>query len=738
MAFDINGNGGYGTGSDGNLTATAAQIINTYASVSAISGANVTLGNTSGAFTAGKEILIHVSGYKGTADTCAARGAWAVATISSINSSNGNLVLDRDVSSILGGLNISQLYVQVVSLPNYKTVTLNSGKSITCPQFTATNGYGGLVAFKCSVELKFNGGHIDLTGKGLEATTLFDKGLVDKEPHDTILRESAGWENHRAQNHLTINYPDGACFLIAKLMTCHDDSRIGNTTSNLNGLARSTWKTGSPTGNYYHSHWGGASILIAAETVADFNAAMIAKYAIYSSTTPTRGYGRCYIATKTVLPNDEGLYAYDCIADPERLTSSFNIKNFGDGSFGDKTNYKTQLNNYAAVIGLDTTRKVITINKKTTEGLAKFETGAMVMIHLTQKDNLPYAGRFILAKILGVGTNTITIDTAVPSYFWYTKYYMQLVTIPQFTTFTLSAENTGTPKFAEGRGGICAVAVSGTCNLNGGKLNVEGKGGAPAYGEKGLNYISNAQMSEKLPIGEGNGSVFILANNLTMNSSTRLGATWTGNYRGGIIKNPASPSTLNYAYNYPNQRFEGGDLDYVDKGYNSSKPKETESENVTLSTGATVKTFYGAAGGGKRAGGEGFTHAGGFGSNASDGAYQGAHVLIVANKITGLNVAALSTGGQVGTTFHGDTTNPSATAGSNGNGGCGYGGAGGAFNNNTTNLNRAFMGGGGGYLGGGQGISYSNDYVSGGGSGAFAFVYANQLVDADYSGIVYD
>ena len=733
MAFDINGNGGYGTGTDGNLTATAAQIINTYASVSAISGANVTLGNTSGAFTAGKEILIHVSGYKGTADTCAARGAWAVATISSINSSNGNLVLDRDVSSILGGLNISQLYVQVVSLPNYKTVTLNSGKSITCPQFTATNGYGGLVAFKCSVELKFNGGHIDLTGKGLEATTLFDKGLVVNEPHDTILRASAGWENHRAQNHLTINYPDGACFLIAKLMTCHDDSRIGNTTSNLNGLARSTWKTGSPTGNYYHSHWGGASILIAAETIADFNPEMLAKYAIYSSTTPTRGYGRCYIATKTILPCDEGLYAYDCIADTTRISRVFYCNSFGDGSFGDKTNYKTQLNNYAAVTAIDTTRKVATINKKTTEGLAKFETGAMVMVHITQKTDIQYAGRFILAKVLGVGTNTITIDKPIPQRFRHDRYYMQLVTIPQFTTFTLSAENTGTPKFAEGRGGICAIAVSGTCNLSGGKINVEGKGGAPAYGEKGLNYISNAQMSEKLPIGEGNGSIFILANNLTMNTSTRLGATWTGNYLGGLTRNPASPSSNAYVYNYPNQRFEGGDLDYVDKSYNSSKPKETESENVTLSTGATVKTFYGAAGGGKRAGGDGFAHPGGFGSNAKDGALQGAHILIIANKLTGLNVAALSTGGQVGTAYHSDGTKTSSGCTS---GGCGYGGAGGAFNYNSTT---AYMGGAGGWLGGGAGISRSGvEYVSGGGSGGFAFVYANQLVDADYSGIVYD
>lgn len=735
MAFDVNGNGGYGSGTDGNLTATAGQVVNAYAKVTAITTTTITTSNVSdnagSSFTAGKEILIHVSGYTGTADTCAARGAWAVAKINSVNGST--LTLDRDVSSILCGLNISQLYVQAVSLPNYKTVTLNSGKSITCPQFTAATGYGGIVALKCSTELKFNGGHINVGDKGLNDYTLFNKGLVDKEPYDSIPRESAGWENHRAQNHLTINYPDGAVFIIAKKFTCHDNSRIGRVADNLEGIARQTFKTIGT--NYYHDHIGGSSILIAAESVADFNPAIISKYTIRTSATNARGLGRCYIATETVLPCDEGLYAYDRIATPERLSESFNIKNFGDGSFGDKTNYKVQLNSYVAVTALDSTRKIVTFNNKNEDGLAKFKTGALVMVHLTQKDNVQYAGRFILAKVLGATVNTITLDTAIPKTMLHNKYYMQLVAIPQFTTFTLSAENAATPKFENGRGGICAVAVNGTCNLSGGKLNVEGKGGAPAYGEKGLNYISNAQMADKLPLGEGNGSVFILANNLTMNASTRLGALWTGNYRGGLAYHPGSPSSTTYLHNYPNQRFEGGDLDAADNGMGRNVGKDTQdgSEQTEFEHGMKNMTYYARAGGGKMAGyGRNNAHKGGFGSNADDGAWQGAHVLIVANKITGLNVAALSTGGAAGNNFHSTDLKTTST---NKNGGCGYGGAGGSFNSGKV----CYQGGNGGYLGGGGGIANTGgDYVSGGGSGAFAFIYANQLVDPDYSGITYD
>ncbi len=74
---------------------------------------------------------------------------------------------------------------------------------------------------------------------------------------------------------------------------------------------------------------------------------MIAKYR-NSSLTAGQGFCRCYIASETKLRNDEGLYAYDCISTPSRI-KRMNIKNFGNGSFGDVAGTNIQLNNYATI-----------------------------------------------------------------------------------------------------------------------------------------------------------------------------------------------------------------------------------------------------------------------------------------------------------------------------------------------------------------------------------------------------
>ena len=115
---------------------------------------------------------------------------------------------------------------------------------------------------------------------------------------------------------------------------------------------------------------------------------------------------------------------------------------------------------------------------------------------------------------------------------------MQVVSIPQFENFTLNQNYTATPKFDGKLGGVFAIAVNNICDLSEGKINVEGKGGALPYG---LDYIGNAQNSLKLPLGENDGSVFILAKTLKLNANSRIGVTAVKNLEGYANYHAANP-----------------------------------------------------------------------------------------------------------------------------------------------------------------------------------------------------
>lgn len=687
MAFDIKNVDYYGSGA-GNLTvANANTVINHYGQITAVDGNKLTIGNMSAgaSFVVGNLLFIHTSAYTGEGSVYSHGGKWHISRITDITG---------DVITVKKTIRTTPLpegvHMQIVSCPEYATVTLNAGTSITCPQFNASLGYGGIVAFKCSKELIFNGGHINLAGKGLPNESL--RKLTQYESNTSMIAQ----ENCDANIRLAMNYPDGVCWIAAKKLTGHEDSRIGNPSAT--GIARTPTIT-----------QGGSSILIAAESVENFQPAMIAK----EPSTAGKGRARCYIATESNLPCDEGLYAYDRISDSTRMSRVFKIRSFGDGSDGNRTDYTSQLNNYARIVEMDSTRKVFTIDSKTTTGLAKFKAGALVMIHIGAKNYYALQGRFNLAKILDITLNKITVDTAFleGTNFNRDKYYMQMVTIPQFENFTLAKENAATPKWENGIGGICAIACSDTCDLSDGTLNLVGKGGAVSGGAGMLKYISNAQMAERLPVGEGNGSVFLLAKNLKMNQTTRIGGTWTGYAYGGGRSGSGSSA---------------GWQDYNSTGdqlYNGSG-KQGGTYTLTLDSGAKID------------------YSGGFNSN---GLYnssslkqisgcQGSHILIVANQITGLCIHALSTGGQGA---------QMKSAGLSGvtfkeacHGGCGYGGGSGVLIRNNSSL----QGGSGGWLGGGAGHYHTvgDSYIDfgGGGSAGFAFVYCNKSSAQSSAGMI--
>lgn len=683
MSLKISEVGGYGSGSLGDVTAISG-VINSYARVTALSTNTATIilqaayTGSYGGFEVGTEVLFHVSGSTG-ASYHAYLGAWKVAKITAI--SGDVLTLDTDLTSVLPADQIARYYCQLVTIPQFKNLTLETGTQIQPITYSATNYYGGIVAFKCSDTLTFDGGHINLNDMGIPPASKALRPVKTLESNATTdTTKYAGWENFDTKEHFTLQAGDGAAFIVAKTFVCSEDSRIGNINTYGSQFCRGA-KASVGTLPANVTNVGGSSIFIVANSIENFDPKILAKYRA-SASTAGQGICRCYIATNTTLTNDEGLYAYDNISNATRVMRNFNVRNFGNGSLGDITDSLLQFNNYARVTSISSDRKKVSYTGKTTTGLSQIVTGALVMIHCNHKDsnNVEHSGRFILANVLSDNGTDLTLDHAIPTEFNADTYAVQVVSVAQVNNFSLTNKkvNKATLKYDGKIGGILALAVKGTCNLKSGQLNVEGKGGGEAYGAKGLQYISNSGMCDRLPIGQGHGSVFLLAKTLTMDSATRIGATYSGAlFAGNGGKDGDNNSTAG----------KGG-------GYCGTNASD-------------------ASGRGSGAGG------GNYGSGASNG-YQGAHVLIVADTINNFFVNAISTGGSGGKGNGGKT---------GGSAGAGYGGGSGGGS--------LCAGTGGGYNGGGaQSKVNGGTKASAGGSSGWAYIFCNNAVDPTYTNVI--
>lgn len=766
MAFDLNAVGGYGNGEHGdlNLDDLTPLAINWVADAVAITdiqndATTLTINNiiitamedrwSQIAFNVGTEVLLYVDGEPTgggltNADAMIWVGRWVVAKITASNVTVGydsSITVNKDLTELSDAF-YSGCILKVVNIPHLKDVTINAGSSIVPPQ----TGYP--VAFKCSGTLTFNGGHIDLHDKG-NSTQM--RPLLNQENNGTVDTDKyAGWENSATKDRFVMNSGDGAAFIIANNITvANADSRIGNpSTYGVQYCRGATDSYNVPSGV---TNLGGSTILLVAGTFTDFTPKLIAKY---RSGTAGSGLARCYIASGTRLTNDEGLYAYDNISDPTVVTSTLKIKSFGDGSKGAHASRIMLWSNFAAVTAFDKTRKVLTVNNMTTDGSVDFAPGVLVMVHAKNKDstNTKNAGRFYLATILGVNGNDITLDTAAPyNTFnaWLDTYYVQILTIPQFTNFKITNANSSDspiPAWSDkkGYGGMLAIAVNNTCDLSGQVFHAMKCGGGAPYGRNGLTHIGNAQDCGRLPIGQGHGSVFILAKNLVMDSGTRIGAIYSG----------ATSDGNNYGGRGGDPRLNPtGTVGVSGGGYHgaaSSAHIQIKTENIVFHGGGGA----GGSGGGKSASDYGTLstggHTGGFGSNGygimlntgniADGkpnpnARQGAHIMIIADKITGFNQAAISTGGQGG--VHMTVTTAAGDAATGGNGSAGYGGGGAASHDAP---GKAY-GGEGGYNGGGGGAdcgTCNQSAGSGGGSSGWAFIYCNNAVNQDTTDTVVD
>lgn len=709
MAFDLNKVGGYGSGSLGTAI-DPTQLLNSYAHVTGWTKNTITteapLGTTPlKNFGPNNEIMLHVSAAK-TSMTEAPDllGKYLFTKITKMEgSSTLTLTVDKDIDAAFGTFSTvdANLIVQAITVADFVSLTLTPNVSIAPLAWDSSKKCGGIVVIKCSDTLRFNGGKINLRNAGLmnETERPWTKQERKTGPNEDARTPTSCWENFDTEEHFMLNCGYGAAMLIANnYANDSSQSRIGDPdgagVARLGHLGRN------------HAVNGGSTILGIFNNMlgSEFNPSIIAKFRV-TGTRGWQGYGRCCLVSNSILPNDEGLYAYDTFTDSTRVYRNLNVRSFGSGELGNSAAPSNSFNNYAHVTGISSDGRQFTYNNKTTDGVVKFAQGALVMFHVSEKkgNNVDHLGQFVLGHIVSDNGRQIILDTSVERIGTTTlanQYECQLITIPQYHNLSINSTYGGsTPWNATSKiGGICAVAVSGELDLQSGCINMFGKGGANAYGEQGLGSIGNVQDREKLPIGNGNGSVFILANKIHMNSFTRIGAPYDGARFGGHGRNVNESQNGGYSgydwENYGGSGFSGGEAYTWQWSFGNRKVT-----NMLV---------------------------GGFGSNGlpgtrgGRGSYQGAHIMIIADTIISFSLHAISTGGEGGlATRLGD-------AYAYAHGGAGYGGAGDDYGTGE---------GSGGYNGGGAGGGCGNG-GPGGGSSGWAFIYANNTEGDDKTGVI--
>lgn len=669
MSFDLAAIGGYGTAADNDVEISdgTLETVNSYVKISGIDELDdykVVIDTDSAiigsyeSFVAGNDIFIHVS--TSTTET-EYLGKYMVAKIRLV-SVNGIITLDKKITDLIPRDQFDYYSVQAVTIANFDCLTLKA-RGIIAPQlYDPYKMCGGILCIRCWDSLKFEGGHIDLTDCGIPANRKhLLRPLTSQETAangESDVSKLSGQENFITAERFLLNAGDGAAFIIAKNLYCNENSRIGNPSTHGAHFCRGAYNSaGVKPSNI--TNVGGSTILICAENIYDFNAKMIAKYRTASEKDAEIGRGlcRCYIASNTILRNDEGLYAYDILSDANRLSRKLNVKNFGSGIYGSITNPIKQLNNYAQVTTINQGGCRLTIANETINGLTPISEDALILIQVIQRssEHTEHAGEIVTAKVVRRGENYLITDYPAPKVDL-SEYIMQVVSIPQFENFTLNQNYTGTMAFNGKVGGVFAMAVNNVADLSEGKINVEGKGGAAAYGANGLAYIGNAQNNYKLPLGNGHGSVFILAKTLTLNENTRIGALYSG--LGTNDRLGGSNAALNNV---------GG-------GYSGSSDDEgTGSAGGYNGGGGGTQNVSGGVGGSGANGGTSRNYheltrsniVGGYGSNGKatggyNGGNQGAHCLVIANKINNFSQACFSTGGEGGKSSKGNGSNGAA------------------------------------------------------------------------------
>lgn len=671
MAYVMSDVGGWGTGALGDVSNPSGQI-NSYANVTAISGATVTIGTPSAGayetFAVGKEIMLHVSAVLSGTDATKL-GKYMVATVTAVNGSV--LTLSKDVpTNLVASADLTTLVVQAITIAQFNFLTLSSGQ-VSPPAYSVSNKYGGILLFKCKTGWNMSGsGAIYLADKGIPVANASLRPLTTQETEMTSTGKTTGCENHITARQLLLNAGDGVVgYWVKSLNVNGTANRIGSTAA---GAQYYPYASGD---NSPSEVLGGSTILAVAETITGWTPTIISK-----GKGTGAGYGRCYIATETLLPDDEGLYAQDCLSNPARLTA-IGIKDFGDGSLGNVTNPTAQINSHAAVTALS--GQQITIGATSIGGFGGFDVGAQIIVHLsarkTTSANTALFGKLYKTKILSVSGSVLTVADAPPFSFSLDDYYVQVITVPQFANFTLNTSYNAALAWDNTKklGGICIVQTKGLLDASSGQIVMTDKGlPVDSTMRPSLPNICSGQQKDSLPLSQGGGAVLLLFDEITTDANSRFGGITSG------------------------------------KGY-GGKSAENSTESGYWGNGATGNVG-GSRGCQGNASGQGIIRGRG-----------GCSLLLIGNKWNNFTLDPIATGGQ-GAAGYCYADHPYSGY----DGGAGYcGGGGKSDGSGSTNGTYRFAGVYGGVVYWPQGMG-----GSGGGAGT-CFIYVTNFVNPDWTGV---
>lgn len=215
---EIKSFGGFGDGKHSRWHLGSTEKINSYAIIKSANGKNIVINSwTNGAIaskslapTVGDEVMIHVSQSKGT--NFSYLGNFAFRKIAAIN--GNTITLDSEINEFPLASILANYYVQIITVPNFETLTLDYGETINIKhgliplQYSKTTG-GGIIALRASNSLTVNG-YITTSGYG-------------PARNDTLQLTHADMINNFVLG------SGGCVFIAAKNFTATSTARIGGT-----------------------------------------------------------------------------------------------------------------------------------------------------------------------------------------------------------------------------------------------------------------------------------------------------------------------------------------------------------------------------------------------------------------------------------------------------------------------------------------------------------------------------
>ena len=177
-------------GKDGAFTVTTANtIVNTYTSLSANATAgasSITVASAAALGVAPGDLILIIQMQGATINSSVNTSAWGAVTaynnsgnyeFATVYSVSGNTINLSPCGPFLQRSYTSAGRVQVIRVPQYSTLTINAGASITAPAWNGTTG--GIVALVAQNTVTINGG-IDVSGRG------FRGGIRDNTTTNTV------------------------------------------------------------------------------------------------------------------------------------------------------------------------------------------------------------------------------------------------------------------------------------------------------------------------------------------------------------------------------------------------------------------------------------------------------------------------------------------------------------------------------------------------------------------------